>query len=90
MNMQLKNEFSLQGTVTSFDERPMKRLLLLETDGYGDFIHKIPLYVPVSCSFPPGKGVEAGDNVLVSGHIVDILVGKTRVPRLLADEITRE
>jgi hypothetical protein len=90
--MYFKNKFSLHGTVKYFDEHPMKRLLLLEYPGpYQPSVKSTcSVYVRGACIIPPDKDIEPGDKVIVVGQITDILVGKTRVPRLIADEISRE
>jgi hypothetical protein len=82
--------FYLYGTVTSFDEDPKKRLLLLEYPGpyQPNVTSTCPVYVPLSC-----KGliyIEIGQNILVFGQVNDCRVGKTRVPRLIADRIFRD
>jgi hypothetical protein len=88
----LMNRFCLSGVIKSFDKHPMKRLLLLEY--YGPYQSSIkttcPIFVGGACILPSDKGIEAGDEVFVVGKIIENRVGKHLVPRLIADEISRE
>jgi hypothetical protein len=88
--MRYKNEFSLHGTVKSFNEKT--RFLLLEYSGPYQSGTKstCPILVRGACVLPPDKDIEAGQNVFVVGQITDYHVGKTLIPRLIADEISRD
>jgi hypothetical protein len=91
----MTNEFRLQGKVLFFDEHPMRRYLMVETFGaYQPIKDEIPIFVKGACRFYPDKDIlKAGENIHVVGQIVSITASsrsRTIVPRLIADEISRD
>jgi hypothetical protein len=86
------NRFCLHGVIKSFDKHPIKRLLLLEYSGaYQPSVKLIcPIFVGAEYSISPDNDLEVGDEVFVVGRITGDRVGKYIVPRLIADEISRD
>jgi hypothetical protein len=86
------NRFFLYGVIKNFDKNPMKRTLFLEYSGpYQPSVKTIcPIFVRASCILPSDKDIEAGDKIFVVGQITATNIGKRIVPRLIADEISRD